>query len=103
MPVPRKHPTVDLVPLRAHLGVSQSELARLLGTSHVTINRAEQGHTRLTGLPALLTDLLARACETTDGAELRRRLQNADARAIDLARVLVESSEPTASRMRKTR
>ena len=95
----------SLPDLRARLGgIPQIRLAALLGISPVTVNRTEQGHTSgLTGINALLVDLLAAALDTVPAAELLPRLERCGGRHAELVRVLIKATEPTASRLRKTR
>ena len=96
---------IPLPDLRARLGgIPQIRLAALLGISPVTVNRAEMARTSgLTGINALLVELLAAALDTVPAAELLPRLERCGGRHAELVRVLVESTEPTVSKMRKTR
>jgi transcriptional regulator with XRE-family HTH domain len=64
--------------IRARLGVSQEQMARLLGVSFASVNRWEAGHSSPTGPTMDLYKALAAAIRAGHSAEAIRQAANAE-------------------------
>lgn len=75
--------------LRAHLGVTQEKLARLIGSSYVSINAWENEHREPHGLCLVKLELLSDALQASDAQTVMARLDAASGDSTEIVRVLV--------------
>lgn len=84
--------------LRKALGLTQEELARLIGATFVSVNRWENNASTPTGLSAVVLELLRNAMNMHPPDEIVVRLRAAGHRPVEIVRVLVELEKSDARR-----